>query len=317
MPEQTSSSKVGFWDFMENHLNYKVRLILPILVIAAIILIWNYVRDLQKRDADRAQTLATLQQKFETLGTSAISGNSTASQKDLNAKGVATIDPLVAEQMRQQNATLNALTQAIGVIQGRLSTIGNIQGDFGGKQAGDTGALTGFPLEESRKDSSGKQLPPLSNINIFYDPRQKEPNKAFAGTMWQHYTETFNPVIGQWVTQKDGGYKTTLSLSRTVSKPDPTDPTKMVVIGTEQVPITGAETIYSPAGLKADPFKIPRWTATIGFSKDTAGLTSSSFNGYQPAALLDYRVTNKFGATVGVVNKAAVIGVSVRFGGGK
>jgi hypothetical protein len=317
MSETVPQSKIGFWDFLENHLNYKVRLILPILIIAAIVLIWNYVRDLQQKDADRAKTLATLQQKFDAIGTSAISGNSTTTQKDLNAKSTGVIDPAIAEQMRQQSAVLTSLTQAIGVIQGKLSTMGTIQTDFGGKQAGDTGALTGFPLEESRTDTSGKQLPALSNVRLFYDPKQKDPNKAFAGTAWQHYTETFNPVVGQWEAKKDGGYKTTLSLSRTVSKPDPTDPTKMVIIGTEQVPITGAETIYSPAGLKVDPFKIPRWTATIGFSRDTAGLTSSSINGYQPAALLDYRVTNKFGATVGVVNKSAVVGLSIRFGNNK
>ena len=107
---------------------------------------------------------------------------------------------------------------------------------------------------------------------------------------------------------------TSLALSRTVYKPNQADPNQRTTLGTEQIPITGAETIFGPKAMAAELPKIPRWTATVGFTRD--GLAAST-NCYQPAALLDYRITNRYGVTAGAVNKGALLGLSVRFGGPK
>jgi hypothetical protein len=76
--------------------------------------------------------------------------------------------------------------------------------------------------------------------------------------------------------------------------------------------------VYSPDALKANAFKLSRWTLTAGLSKDASTFSGQGLsNGIQPGLLADYRVTDCYGLTVGAVNKAFFGGLSVRLGCGK
>jgi hypothetical protein len=278
------------------------------LVIESVIL-FNYVKDSQAQRAADLKAIATLEQNFKQLSNSAVMHNDTKPQTEVENAAVQQFGEDLARYMRENNSRLNSLTTAVGTVSGSVNYLQQQVSTFKpGQQDTTTGALTGFVLEENR----GK-LPPLSSVSLFYNPKETDPNRAFTGTSWQHYTESFTSAFGQWEQDKTHGYKTSVKLSRTVSKPDPSDPTKLVVVGKEDIPITSGDTVYTPEGLTTpSPFKVPRWTASFGVSKD-----GNSSHGYQPAALLDYRVTNKVGAFAGVVNKAGVVGFSIRLGGQK
>lgn len=302
----TSSTKVGLFDFLENHLSYKIKLLIPLVLVGLFIFGWNKIRDLETQVAENVKVQATLQQNFQQLGSSAVTHNELQTQKQVDQQATQLFGQQVMDTMKAEKSHLDGLTMAVGSIAGTVNGLQTQVTNFKpGQQVAETGALTGYPLEENR----GK-LPALSALSLFYNPKEIDPNKAFAGTQWHHYNETFNVTSGQWEQDKTHGYKTTVKLSRTVTKPDPNDPTKMVVIGQEDIPVTSGDTLYTPQGLTPNSmFYIPRWTATIGAAK--AG------SEYGPAAMLDYRVTNKYGLSAGVINKTPVVGLSIRFGGSK
>lgn len=310
---------VGIIDFLENHLDYRIKLIVPILLVVGVVYMFIHMRDLERR-ADAAQKAAsTLEQKFQKVGDGAVANNAIANQKDLNQQGKDAVNPAVLLYMQQQGAVLASLTTSLATVSSRISGLETrMPTDFGGKQDSTTGTLTGFPLEENRKGADGRTLPPTAMLNLSYNPTLKDPNLAFKGSLWQHYQEAFKVTQGAWE-KKDGGFKTSIGLTRTISKPDPTDPTKMIVVGQEDIPIGDANTVFGPKGMVADPFKMPRWTLMLGVSRDANFGTGSTsgINGYQPAATIDFRVSNKYGVTFGAVNKSAVVGLSVRLGSNK
>jgi hypothetical protein len=163
-------------------------------------------------------------------------------------------------------------------------------------------------MEQYRKNLDGKELPPLTAINLSYNPLEKDASRAFAGTTWQSYTEEFRPSFGTWTSSKDGSYKNTFRLTRTVTKPDPSDPTKKVVLGTEEIPLTDASTSFSPAVVPPKP--LPRWTASFFVSRSTKNAAPK----YTPGAMLDYRISSRLGVFGGVANEAPSVGLSWRFG---
>jgi hypothetical protein len=298
-------------DFLENHLDYRVKLVILALIIAGGVVLWSYVKDLQTAKTAQQAQIATLQQNFQQLGTSAVTQNQLQTQAQATAAAQQAFGQQVTDYMKQSNSTIVSLTTTLGNISSSVNGLQQQVNSFTPKQqVASTGALTGYSLEENR----GK-LPPTAAVNLFYDPKQVDPNKAFLGTTWTHYNEAFTGSVGEWVSDKTHGFKTTVTASRTITKQDPNDPTKMLVVGTEDIPITSGNTIYPPAGIAlGTATAVPRWTATVGFSRDSFTSTAS---GYSPSALLDYRITDKFGATAGVVSKSPFLGLSIRFGGVK
>jgi hypothetical protein len=278
-----------------------MKLILIGALIAGGVIGFNYFRDQAARTAALEQKTDTLSQKFQTVGTSAVTAATTATAPVIATDATAAFGAQVTSLMASEDAKISALTTAIGLVNAQQTALANqTETKFTPQQqATSGGALTGYPMEESRKG------PALDSVNLHYDPTQVDPNKAFAGTTWQAYQEQFTAAFGDWVKQKDGSYRNTVSLNRAVSKPDPNNPGQMLAVGTESIPITGANTVYSPKGL-LDPATVvvPRWTLGVGIANSKAGKTAYGS--------IDYRVTQRFGVFAGTADDGLIGGVSIR-----
>lgn len=254
-----------------------------------------------------SEEASTLSQKYQQVGSDAISANTEQSQSQLATKSKNLFGKQVYSLMQQQDSKIKAVATVDATVKYSTIPIPYFTTpvvaplSLSNQETPSTGALTGYSIEQVRPGS----LPPLASLRLFYDPTNKNLSEAFRGSTWVNYEEKFTASIGLWEQEKTGGYKTTVSLSRTVSKPDPTNPSKMVVVGTEPLPITGANTIFTPADL-TPPIKIPRWTISMGIGKTRTG--------YQPAGMLDYRLTDRFGVTAGAVNNSLFGGISIRVG---
>jgi hypothetical protein len=139
---------------------------------------------------------------------------------------------------------------------------------------------------------------------------------AFAGTTWVHNREDHKLTVGEWQA-KDGGFKTTVTLQRSVFMPDPAKPGAWIALGQEDIPLGDSNTIFTPQGLAQSPaLKIPRWTGMFGVAK-RSGTTFATQSSYQPWGGLDFRLTNRYGIVATVQSGSAALGVSVRFGANK
>lgn len=302
-PTTVAAPSTSFWDYLKNNIPNHLILLGTIAALIGGVLLFNYVRDMRDRLANQEKVTATLSQSYQQVGTAAVAKNTEQTQPLVLQQASDAFGPAVIQLMAQQNDKIQSLTTAVAQANAQVSALQTQLPALAPHQDSSTGALTGYPMEESRQG-----LPPLTSVNLYYDPKQHDPTLAFKGTTWQHYQEKFTTTLGDWEQQKTGGYRTTVKLTRTVSKPDPNDPTKLIAVGTEDVAVTGANTIYTPTSiLGSNPFVLPRWTFNLGVSKDTV-------NGYQPAGTVDYRVTNRYGVFGGTVNKALVGGVSIRLG---
>lgn len=300
MAETTEAT--SFFTYLKTNIPHHLKLVGIVLAIVFGVSGFNYVRDLRAELENQQKITATLSQQFQAIGAKAVTANSQGTVAQVDTAATAAFGSQVMGLMASEGAKINSLTSAVGMTNATVSSLAAQLPQFTVKQQTITdGALTGYAMEEARKDG-----PPLSSVNLFYDPTQRDPNKAFAGTSWTHYQEQFQTSTGDWVKQKDGGFKTTVTLSRTVSKPDPNDPTKLVPVGTESIPITGATTLYTPQGLlEAGDFKVPRWELGLGLYKQKDV-------GTVPYGHLDYRVTDRYGVFVGAVNNGLIGGVSIR-----
>lgn len=297
-----TATTTSFWDYLKSDIGNHIKLISIIAAIIGAVILFNYVRDLRTDMENQKKITDTLSQKYQAVGPAAVTANTQATQSQVTQQATDVFGSQVMSLMQQQGAQINSLTTAIGMTNASVTALAQQVPTFTTKQQTTTdGALTGYPMEEARKNG-----PALSSVNLYYDPTQHDPNKAFAGTTWTHYQEQFQTTLGDWVKQSDGSFRTTVAMNRTVSKPDPNDPTKLVAVGTETIPITGANTVYTPKGLlQASDFTIPRWTMGLGLYKDKQ-------SGYSAFGQMDYRVTNRYGIFVGTVNNGLLGGVSIR-----
>lgn len=297
-----ASTNLSFGKYLSSQIGNHLKLVGIVAGVLGVVILVNYVRDLRKELAGAEHANATLVQQFQQAGKSAVAGNTETDSTDVLAHATTALGPEVISMMASQDARISSLTTAIGMTNASIVALADQPAHFTTQQQGAaTGALTGYPMEETRKDG-----PPLSSVSLFYDPTKRDPNQAFAGTEWHAYREEFQTTVGEWVRQKDGGYRTTVALNRTVSKIDPTDPSKLIQVGTEKIPITGATTVYTPKGMmQAADFTVPRWTLGLG-------LTNSKQTGYTAFGQIDYRVTNRFGLFVGTANSGLLGGLSIR-----
>ena len=294
-----------------------VKAIIAILVIVAGFVIFNYVKDLQTQVRNQTAITQTLAQKFNALSPngSAQTSNTQATAPQVNTQTSDAFGAAVVALMRQQNSTINSLTTAISLIK-TTSTVepAAIAAYTPETHNAATGKLSDYVIEEARIGA-----PPLTSISLSYLPTDIDPSTAFAGTKWTHYQEQFSSSFGSWEKQSNGALSTTVRLTRTVSKPDPLDPTKLLMIGTEDIPITGANTVYTPTGL-VDPASVtvPRWTLGLGVSTSNISINgNTTASQLKPFGTIDYRLTNRFGVFTGIANGGLVGGVSIRFGSPK
>lgn len=300
------TAKPTFREYLKNNIPHHLRVLA---IVALVMVVWvavNYIRDLRQQMKNQAAITATLEQKFAQYGTAAVALNQEQSVRQLGATAGTSFDPILLAQMKQQKATIDALTTV--VAQTRTTTAPVTEAQLAPLPADAAqGKLTGYPLEEVRPAG----LPPLARVDLYYDPRAPDAATRFHGTTWTQYQETFHAAIGEWEQQKTGGMKTTVQLTRVVSRPDPDHPGALLPVGTEPIPLTGASTIYTPKSILGDnPTVLPRWTLSLGISHD-------SLNQYQAAGTLDYRLAGRYGIFAGTVNRAIVGGVSIRLGGPK
>jgi len=310
--------KKSFMTYVMSDIPNHLKVIGFVVVLALIVFGWNYVRDLRRELSSQQMITATLAQRFQQLGTSGVvqTDNTQGTKADVTTQTSDAFGAAVLKMMKQQNALINSLTTAVGLTKTTTSALPVQPAAFVPEShSAATGALSGYVMEESRNGA-----PPLSSVSLYYLPSESDPSKAFAGTTWTHYQEVFAASIGSWEKQKNGGLTTTVKLTRTVSKPDPLNPTKLLMIGTEDIPITGANTLYSPTGL-VDPASVtvPRWTLGLGVStgSTTVRFGNSTTPQLKPFGTIDYRFTNRFGVFTGLANGGIVGGVSIRFGSPK
>jgi hypothetical protein len=300
-----NTTVVSFWTYLKDNIPNHLKLCAIIGSIVGGYFVYNYITGLKAQLATQVKMTATLSQQYQQVGAAAVSANSVAPQSAVSTQASNLFGSQIMSLMSQQGAQIQALATMIANIKPSTTVVTAPTAPTATQQNVTTGALTGYPMEELRPTG-----PPLTSLSLFYDPTQKSPALAFKGSSWTHYQEQFSTTLGLWEQQKTGGYKTTVKLTRTVSKPDPNDPTKLVLVGTEDVPITGANTLYTPADLKVNSSALlSRWTVTGGISKTSTG--------YQPAGTVDYRVTDRFGITAGAVNDALFGGFSVRLSSSK
>jgi hypothetical protein len=273
-------------------------------VIVAGVIGYNEVRDLQKQIANQKQEAATLAQKFQQLPSgSAIAHNDAGTQKQVDSAALTAFGDQVNSAMKQQNAKIESLTTVIGQVIGKQTQQAPASLPVFTPQTQTAGKLTDYPIDQQRDGA-----PALTSLHLSYDPTQTDPAKAFAGSTWWNHTEKFQTFVGEWQRQKDGGFRTTVKLTRTVTKPDPANPSKTIQVGVEDIPLLDAGTLYTPKGLDANnPFVTPRWTVNLGISNSTQ-------NGYQPSATVDYRLFGRYGLYAGAANQAATAGISIRLG---
>jgi len=302
----SAAPSTSFWDYLKNFVPQHIMLLGIVAVVVLLIVLFNKISDQEKELAAQQAISATLQQKFQSVGTAAISANSEQQPAQIQQQASDAFGAALMSQMSSNQDKLNSLTTLVGTTQAQLQQLQSQLTPFQSTSKNTTtGALTGYTLEDSR-------TPPLDSVKLFYDPTQTDPNLAFKGTTWQNYQETFNASIGDWQAKKTGGYSTTVALSRTISKPDPNNPGKMIVVGTEQIPITGSNTIYTPKTLEnIVPPVQPRWTVSMGISKGSGSAA------YTPSATVDYRLFSRYGIYGGTANGGLVGGVSVQLGGKK
>lgn len=295
--------KRTFGQYLRTDVVNHIKLLSIVGAIILAVILFNYVRDLQEWKSEQQKINATLAQKYQQVGPAAVSGNTQDTQAVVNAEALAAFGSSMRAIMAEQDAKIASLTTAVGIINAQQTAMSKQPATFTPHQQASSGALTGYVMQESRADG-----PPLDAVDLYYNPAEKNPNKAFAGTYWTHYREKFTANFGNWIREKDGGYRNTVSLTRTVSKPDPNDPGHFIDLGTEVIPISGSSTVYTPAGLlAADHVTDPRWTLSLGLLGNQHGKY-----GY---GSLDYRVTHRFGIFAGAADSGVLGGISIRFGG--
>jgi len=312
--------KPGFMAYVTENIPNHLKVITFFVVVVLIVFGWNYAKDLRAELESQKKTTATLAQQFQQLGPSGVvaeSGNSKGTTREVSTQASDAFGTAVINLMRQQNARIDALTTAVGTAKASVTAMAPQPVTFDATtHNAATGALSGYVIEETRIGNE----PPLASVSLSYDPAKVDPTKAFAGTNWTHYQEQFTTSLGSWEKQKSGGLSTTIRLSRTVSKPDPLDPSKMIVIGNEDIPITGANTVYSPSGLVSPAeTNFPRWTLGLGLSTTSlpSPLNGTASIHLKPAATIDYRVFKRFGVFGGAANGGVVGGISIHFGAPK
>lgn len=310
-PATTTPATTGttsFWSYLKDFIPYHLAAIGIIGGVLAGVVLFNHYRDLVSQMKAQQAITATLQQKFMQVGTSAISANVQQPAAQVQQQASDAFGPALIQEMAKQDSKIDSLTTIVGTEDAKVSTLQSQLAAFDAntKNAA-TGALTGYTIEENRN-------PPLDSVKLFYDPTKPDPADAFRGTTWEQYQEVFHAAVGSWQEQKTGGFKTTVSLSRTISKPDPNNPGKTIVVGTEQIPITGSDEIFTPKALAASvpAAPQPRWTLDLGI-----GRGSGSTGGYTPAATIGYRMVGHYGLFAGTVNDGLVGGVSIQLGGNK
>jgi hypothetical protein len=303
-----STQREPFWTYLTTNVANHFLFFGGIAVIVALVIGVNMFLDMRTRLANAERTAATLSVQFEHIGTSgaAVAANTTATAPAVAAQASDVFGTAVIHMMQAQDAKIQSLTTIIGQVQAHTTAASPATlPTFTPADQSVAGKLTDYPIEVSRENA-----PALDAVRLFYDPSQHDPTLAFSGTSFQHYKEQFTTSVGDWEQQKTGGFRTTVKLTRTVSKPNPADPTKLIEIGTETIPLETAGTIYSPQGIAgAAPLVIPRWTLNLGAGKSSTG--------YQSAATIDYRVTSRFGIFAGAMNNSLVGGVSIRLGANK
>ncbi len=302
------TQRIGLLQFLENHLHPGIKWAVFAGLIASSIAGLNYVRDLRAEMRNERAARETLAQKFSNVGDSAITANQEQPAKAVNSLAQEAFGSGVVDYMKKANARIEDLTSALARIEGRITSVEGLSHDFAGKQDA-TGALHQFPIDESRRDSAGKVLPSLGRFVLSYDPRQRDPATAFAGSYWVQHRQDFKIDVGEWKEHGKGGLKTTVSLTRAVYQADPNNPSAWIPAGVEQIPVVDGSTVYTPDGLLAAPRPMPRWTAIVGVGKQNGK--------YEPTGIVDYRLTQKIGLSAGVANNTPVLGFSFRFGAPK
>ena len=304
-----------WWEYLIHAWPFHLRVLVFGGVLLAAWIGFNYVRDMRAELEAQKKVTATLAAKQTTLGDGSIqTGNQTGTQAQVNQQAQQAFGPDVTELMKQQNAQILALAQAVGNINGAITQIKNQTPDknnFNPTQQTATGGIVNYPFEESRTSGPG-----LSAFHLNYDPTKRDPNTAFQGSYWQHYGEQFNISVGEWEKKKDGGMRTAIKLTRTVTKPDPNDSTKTITVGTENIPLGDAETTYTPPALVPAP-KNPRWTANLGISSSSVTSPTASGSKYSAFGTRDYRLTDKYGIFAGLAGGGPAVGVSIRLDAGK
>lgn len=273
---------------------YKARFIVGAIVVSGAVLFINDYLDTKAALRTQTAIASTNSELMRKLGDALVAqGNVLQSEKALREQMNATMGKQVADFMESQNNVARALYTAIGRIEATIQQGGDVH-----VNPGPDGSFQGVKLPQARPG------PPLSQVELSYDPTAPDPTKRLAST-WTNYREDFFPSLGEWI-KKDGGYVAVFKLRREVWRPDPGGPVK---IGEETINLENAKASYNPDAFKSSASEsVPRWSIMGGLGRDL-NLNKTVFVG-----IGGYRVNNSFSVHGGTVGNTALVGASWHFG---
>ena len=271
----------------------KGKIIVTVIVVGTCLYVWNDWRDAKETMRHQASIISTQVEEFRKLAQgNAYQGSGTVVNTDkaaleeaIKAQGVET-----ARIMKEKDAKIMALFEAQGRLLEELRR-GQPTGPVVINQDG------GFSNVRMAQVRTG---PALSDVTLFYDPRNPDPSKRLYGD-WRSYQETFSSSVGEW--QKgDGGVVGTFRLTREVSVDGK-------VVGKEEVPLVNARTVVNRRAFENMGITVPRFTLSAGAAWDWQK------RAWGPALLADYRVTDHWGVGGGFAGNQGILLVSLRMGG--
>jgi len=268
------------------------KITLIVVAIGAATYFINDYRDMRREMREQKAQLSTVDSQFKQIGEGYQTLNSIIkNNQDANNKAIMLLGDQTVRYMNASNAQIQSLYTAIGKINSNIMDLTKV---IGGNRDSN-GVVSDVKLSQERPNNA----PSLTTLNLKYDP-SKPLGQAFAGSKWQNNTEVFKPSFGQWQL-KDGGYRVATRLQREVYDAQGNK------IGSEEVPMEKAEAEFTPSAFGLGP-QVPRFTVTPLISYDSVDKK------FRPGVLGDYRMTNSFGVSGGIVNNSSVLGFSYRFG---
>jgi hypothetical protein len=302
MPSDNNTTvRVGSTSFT---ITDKVKLVLFVVFVGAVIWGVNYVRDMAKQNDKLTNLVNTITAEQKRLGDALTTSNKvTPNQEALLALIKAQVGDAVLAQIKKDGGKVLGLYSATGEVKESVGTVDQKVDALATTVNGLKVPYRGFTDRYILQDRLGAPALADLTLNYSYDPTNPDSPGALKGK-WRNYRETFHPSLSTW-TNKEGGYRAAFQLYRVVHQPQADGSTKEVK---EPIYLTASDATFAPETFGLAP-SVPRWTVSFGVAKELDGQRRTL-----PAALLDYRITNRIGVGGGVVGSQAVVLGSYRFG---
>ena len=284
----------GVWGWVENG---HEKFVLYGVLAALLVIGWNEIKDLRGQLAQQKAETGTLATNFGKLG-EAYTGQGALiqSQNAALAKAITDQGSQLTSAMTAQGQQIRATFEAQGKILASLTQAVTSKG----VTPDANGGFTGAQLVQVRPSG-----PPVADVTLNFDPKNTDPMKRLTG-QWSNYREDFLPSVIAWQKKTDQSYSGTFRLTRTVFKPDPSAPGGYRSLGTEDVPLTGANASFDIPNTVKGP-EVSRWSIMGGPVYDSLKRT------WNPGAGVAYKLSPNLGVATGFAGNNAFVWGSYTF----